>query len=236
MKLLFLETPTVFLVVIMIILCFSIEDVHAQDWARLNGYKEENTRLSPPSVDENRIVFFGNSITIGWLHKVPEFFEGKPYINRGIGGQTTPQMLVRFRPDVIDLQPKVVVILAGTNDIAGNTGPSTLKMIADNIFSMCELAEANHIKVVISSVLPVYDYPWEQGLEPAQKIIDLNALLKKYAVENGHVYVDYFIKMVDSRNGLQQGLTYDGVHPDKAGYEIMGPLVETAILNALSVK
>ncbi|MCK7523360.1 MAG: GDSL-type esterase/lipase family protein [Ignavibacteriales bacterium] len=149
------------------------------DWADLNRYKEENLKLGLPSPEENRVVFMGNSITQGWIEADPDFFMGKSYINRGISGQTTPQMLVRFRPDVVNIKPKVVVILAGTNDIAGNTGPSTLEMIEDNIASMVEIAKSNNIKVVLCSVLPAYDYPWKPGLEPAQKIVDLNKWIKE---------------------------------------------------------
>jgi lysophospholipase L1-like esterase len=175
----------------------------------------------------------GNSITIGWLNARPSFFKDKPFINRGISGQTTPQMLIRFRQDVIDLQPKVVVILAGTNDIAGNTGPSTIAMIVDNIKNMAQLAHANNIKVVLSSTLPVYDYPWKPGLQPAQKIITLNSLLMNYAKENGHVYLDYFSAMVDDRNGLPKKYAEDEVHPTVEGYKVMEPLVEAAITKAL---
>ncbi|SVC86769.1 uncharacterized protein METZ01_LOCUS339623, partial [marine metagenome] len=161
-----------------------------QDWPGLNRYRENNDRMSfPTKVNENRIVFMGNSITESWSNLHPEFFSGKPYVNRGISGQTTPQMLVRFRPDVIDLQPKVVVILAGTNDIAGNTGPATIKMIADNIISMAELARVNNILVIISSVLPVYDYSWKPGLEPVEKISRLNEIIKNYAIKHGHTYL-----------------------------------------------
>ncbi len=206
----------------------------AQDWADLNRFREANSKLKAPNADENRVVFMGNSITIGWQSADPEFFSNAAYVNRGISGQTTPQMLVRFRQDVIDLQPKVVVILAGTNDIAGNTGPSTIEMIRDNIFSMCEIAKANGIQVVISSVLPVFDYPWKPGLEPAEKIIQLNAYLKKYAQENNLVYLDYFSAMVDERKGLKKDLGGDGVHPNKKGYNMMKPLVLEAIDEALS--
>lgn len=215
------------------VLCFSINSIQGQDWPNLTRYKEVNAQLEAPKPDENRVVFMGNSITIGWLNKVPEFFEGKPYVNRGIGGQTTPQMLIRFRQDVIALQPKVVVILAGTNDIAGNTGPSTIKMIADNIFSMAEIAKENNIKVILASVLPVYDYPWKPGLKPVPTILELNALLKEYGERNNHIYLDYFSAMADDRNGLQDALGTDGVHPNKAGYAVMAPLVEEAIVAAL---
>ena len=207
---------------------------HAQDWANMELFKAENTKVGLPGPNEDRVVFMGNSITIGWLNTVPEFFEGKPYINRGISGQTTPQMLLRFRQDVIALQPKVVVILAGTNDIAGNTGPSTLEMIADNIKSMSDLAVAHGIKVVISSVLPAFDYPWKPGLEPSKKIVVLNQMLKAYAEVNGHVYLDYFSEMADERNGLPKKYAHDEVHPTKLGYEVMAPFAEAAIVKALS--
>ena len=211
----------------------SMEELNAQDWPNLKEFRSDNEIIGLPNKGEDRVVFIGNSITIGWLRKMPEFFEGKSYINRGISGQTTPQMLVRFRQDVVALKPKAVVILAGTNDIAGNTGPSTIEMIADNIFSMSEIAVSNNIKVVISSVLPVYDYPWKPGLKPAKKIVSLNKILKKYAKKNGHVYLDYFKKMADNKNGLQQDLGADGVHPNKAGYAIMAPLAEKAIKKTL---
>ncbi|MEH6680073.1 MAG: SGNH/GDSL hydrolase family protein [Sediminicola sp.] len=207
--------------------------LQAQDWADLARYQKANMELGPAKEGEDRIVFMGNSITEGWSKLSPEFFADPSYINRGISGQTTPQMLLRFKQDVIDLRPKVVVILAGTNDIAGNTGPSSQKMIQDNIFSMAELAVAYGIKVVISSVLPVYDYPWKKGLDPSQKIIDLNAALKSYSEKNGHVYLDYFTPMVDDRNGLKEAYTYDGVHPDENGYKAMAPLAKEAIAKAL---
>lgn len=203
------------------------------DWANLNRYKEENLKIGLPADNENRVVFIGNSITQGWIEVNPNFFVGKSYINRGISGQTTPQMLVRFRSDVVNLKPKVVVILAGTNDIAGNTGPSTLEMIEDNIASMVEIANANNIKAVLCSILPAYDYPWKPGLEPAQKIVDLNKWIKEYAVKNKIIYVDYFTPMADQRNGLKKEYSEDGVHPNLAGYNIMEPIVENAIAEAL---
>jgi len=181
----------------------------------------------------NRVVFMGNSITEGWLNIHPEFFEGMPYINRGISGQTTPQMLIRFRQDVVDLNPSVVVILAGINDIAGNTGPSTLKMIMDNIKSMAEIARANNIKVVLSSVLPAYDFPWSPGLEPAPKVMRLNAMIKDYCMAQNHVYLDYFSAMVDERNGMDKKYHEDEVHPNKMGYEVMAPLATAAIKKAM---
>lgn len=203
------------------------------DWANLNRYKEENLKIGLPADNENRVVFIGNSITQGWIEVDPNFFAGKSYINRGISGQTTPQMLVRFRSDVVNLKPKVVVILAGTNDIAGNTGPSTLEMIEDNIASMVEIANANNIKVVLCSILPAYDYPWKTGLEPAQKIVDLNKWIKEYAVKNKIIYVDYFAPMADQRNGMKKAYSEDGVHPNLAGYKVMEPIVENAIAEAL---
>ncbi len=154
-------------------------------------------------------------------------------MGRGISGQTTPQMLVRFRQDVIDLKPAVVVILAGTNDIAGNTGPSTQAMIEDNLESMVELARANGIRPVLSSVLPAYDYPWRPGVEPAPKIVALNAWMKQYAAEHHVVYLDYWSAMADARQGLRPELTTDGVHPNEAGYQVMAPLAERAIAEAL---
>lgn len=206
------------------------------DWANLAKFRDDNAKLPPPAPNENRVVFMGNSITEGWQKYFAAMFPGKPYINRGIGGQTTPQMLVRFRPDVVALKPKVVVILAGTNDIAGNTGPSTLEMIEDNLASMAEIASANGIKVVMSSVLPVFDYPWKPGLEPAPKIIALNKWMKDYADHHGAIYLDYHSAMADARGGMRSELANDGVHPNEAGYRIMAPLVEQAIEKALRAK
>jgi lysophospholipase L1-like esterase len=211
------------------------EKLH-NDWPNLEKYREANAKLSPPLKNENRVVFLGNSITEGWAPYFATMFPGKPYIGRGIGGQTTPQMLVRFRQDVIDLKPKVVVILAGTNDIAGNTGPSTIGMIEDNLASMAELAKANGIRVVLSSVLPVYDYVWKPGLRPAPKIIALNKWMKEYAREHGAVYLDYHSAMSDARGGMRNGLSSDGVHPTEAGYRLMAPLAERAIAEALRGK
>ncbi len=204
-----------------------------QDWANLNRFREDNAKLGPARTCDDRVVFMGNSITQGWITQVPEFFSDRPYINRGIGGQTTPQMLLRFRQDVLQLWPKVVVILAGTNDIAGNTGPSTLEMIEDNMHSMTELAQAHGIQVVLCSVLPVYDYPWRTGLEPAPKIIELNRRLKEYSAKVGAVYCDYHSAMADEQGGLPGELARDGVHPNKAGYAVMAPIAENAIARAL---
>lgn len=215
---------------------FLFEFSQAQDWPNLKRFQTENSELSPPEPGELRIVLMGNSITEGWLRIRPDFFTGKPYINRGIGGQTTPQMLVRFRQDVIDLNPSVVVILAGINDIAGNTGPSTIQMIVDNIYSMTELAKANNINVVLCSVLPAFDFPWRQGLKPAEKVIKLNELIKSYAIKHKIEYVDYFTPMVDQNKGLKEELGSDGVHPNAKGYLIMEPLLESAISKSLIQK
>jgi lysophospholipase L1-like esterase len=200
------------------------------DWGNLNRYKSENEKPGPKKPGEQRVVFMGNSITEGWSSVYPEFFSGKPYINRGISGQTTPQMLLRFRQDVINLNPDVVVILAGINDIAGNTGPSTLEMIEDNITSMVELADASKIKVILCSVLPAYDFPWNPGTYPAGRILALNQWIRKYASEYAIPYVDYYSHMADNRPGLMPAYSEDGVHPNKAGYEVMAPLVEKEIL------
>jgi acyl-CoA thioesterase-1 len=203
------------------------------DWPNLARYRAANAALAAPAAGEQRVVFYGNSITEGWAPMFATMFPGKPYVGRGISGQTTPQMLVRFRQDVVALKPAVVVILAGTNDIAGNTGPSTIEMIEDNLAGMTEIAKANGIRVVLSSVLPVYDYPWKPGLEPAPKIIALNAWMKKYAESVGEIYLDYHSAMKDSRDGLPPELAKDGVHPTEAGYRIMAGLVQTAIAEAL---
>jgi acyl-CoA thioesterase I len=201
------------------------------DFGGLERFKEANAMLTAPLPGEDRVVFMGDSITQGW--KLDQSFPGKPYINRGIGGQTTPQMVVRFRQDVIDLKPKVVVILAGINDIAGNTGPMTLDQTEGNIASMAELASANGIRVVLCSVLPAYDFPWSPGLTPAPKVVAVNAWMKQYAAEKHHIYVDYYSATVDERGGLPSALSKDGVHPLPAGYAIMTPLAEAAIEKAL---
>ncbi|MGO9326150.1 MAG: GDSL-type esterase/lipase family protein [Terracidiphilus sp.] len=201
------------------------------DFGGLSRFKEENAMLAAPKPGEDRVVFMGDSITQGW--KLDESFPGKPYINRGIGGQTTPQMVVRFRQDVIDLKPKVVVILAGINDIAGNTGPMTLEQTEGNIASMAELATANGIRVVLCSVLPAFDFPWAPGLTPGPKVVEVNTWMKQYAAEKGAVYVDYYSAMKDERGGLPPTLSKDGVHPLPAGYAIMTPLAEAGIEKAL---
>ena len=208
-------------------------NINAQDWPALDHFKAANASLSPPAADEERVVFMGNSITIGWLNTQAEFFAGKPYVNRGISGQTTPQMLLRFRQDVVDLHPKVVIILAGTNDIAGNTGPMTLEQIMDNLKSMAEVGRANGIKVILCSVLPAEDYPWRPGLKPNEKIPALNKMIAEYCANNEAMYLDYFSAMTNSRNGLDEDLAHDGVHPTKKGYEMMAPMAEAAIAKVL---
>lgn len=200
-----------------------------QDWPYLKKYQKENATLPELEFGEKRIVFMGDSITEYWSELYPSFFIEKPYINRGISGQTTPQILIRFRADVIQLQPSIVVLLAGANDIAGNTGPSTLEMIFNNIISMVELAKVNQIKTILCSILPAYDFPWKRDSYPAQTIINLNAMLKKYAETNDVLYLDYYNIMVDERKGLKSDYTDDGVHPNKSGYETMGIIVEKAI-------
>ncbi len=206
------------------------------DWPNLARYRDENSKLGLPGVNEKRVVFMGNSITQGWKETDPAFFTENPFVDRGISGQTTPQMLIRFRADVIDLKPAVVVILAGINDIAGNTGPSTLEMVENNIASMADLAKANGIKTVLSSVLPAYDFPWNPGVYPAEKIAILNEWIKKYASDNGFVYLDYYSSMVDERKGLKSLYSMDGVHPNIQGYKVMEPLARQAIENALKNK
>jgi lysophospholipase L1-like esterase len=218
---------------IFLLFLFMAQNVKAQDWANLKTYQNKNATLKPLEPGQKRIVFMGDSITELWSVTIPYFFEGKPYVNRGISGQTTPQMLIRFRPDVIALKPDIVVIMAGINDIAGNTGPSTLEMIAGNIFSMAELAKANNIKVILCSVLPAYDFPWRTGLEPAEKVVTLNKMIKKYADANGILYLDYYAALVDERKGMNAAYSGDGVHPNKTGYEAMAPLVEMAIQSIL---
>ncbi|PCJ94209.1 MAG: acylhydrolase [Flavobacteriaceae bacterium] len=211
----------------------SVAQDDSKDWPNLNRFQKDNKELKQPKDGQNRIVFMGNSITIGWSSHHPEFFEGKPYVNRGISGQTTPQMLLRFKQDVVQLNPKVVVICAGTNDIAGNTGYASIQMIMDNLSSMVEIAQANDIKVVLASVHPAFDYPWSKGLAPNERIPELNGEIKKYADAHSIVYLDYFSAMTDGNNGLRTELTYDGVHPNKEGYAIMEPLAEEAIKKAL---
>lgn len=211
------------------------EQMH-NDWAFIRRYKDENSDLKPTSSGEKRVVFMGNSITEGWKAKDSSFFTNNNYLDRGISGQTTPQMLIRFRPDVIDLNPAVVVILAGINDIAQNTGPATIESIYGNIVSMAELAKASNIGVVLSSVLPAYDFPWHPGMEPAEKVVELNNMIRSYAEKNNIVYLDYYSPMVDEKKGLKKEYTQDGVHPTIEGYKIMEPFAQRAIAEALKRK
>ncbi|WP_242117859.1 SGNH/GDSL hydrolase family protein [Aestuariivivens sediminicola] len=219
-----------------ILICLTVGMItlsEAQDWGNLKRYQSENLALEKPDPDVHRVVFMGNSITEGWKTLRPEYFSERPYINRGISGQTTPQMLLRFRQDVVNLSPSVVVILAGINDIAENTGPTTIEMIMDNIISMAEIARSNRIKVVLCSVLPAFDFPWRPGLNPSGKVIRLNALIQEYAKAHHLEYVDYFSAMADERNGLEQSLGDDGVHPNAKGYAIMERLLEKTLSRML---
>ena len=201
------------------------------DWPQLARYQAENAAL--PKGATGRVIFYGDSITDAWGRSVGSFFPGKPYVNRGISGQTTMQMVVRFRQDVINLHPAAVVILAGTNDIAGNTGPETLEMIEDNFKSMTDLAKANGIRVIVASILPAADYPWKPGLKPALKIQTLNNWFAGYCVTHAFTYLDYYMAMADENGGMKPGLSSDGVHPTAAGYAIMGPLAQAAIDKAV---
>ncbi|MGH8038858.1 MAG: SGNH/GDSL hydrolase family protein [Stenotrophomonas sp.] len=205
------------------------------DWPQLQRYRSENAALPAAVAGQPRVVFFGDSITEGWGPTGSDtFFAGKGYVNRGISGQTTAQMLVRFRQDVIALKPAVVVILAGTNDIAGNTGVATQGMIEDNLHSMVEVAKANGIAVVLASVLPVSAYPWRPGIAPAGKVRALNTALRSYASEQHLVWLDYYSAMANAQGGLDASLATDGVHPTAAGYARMAPLAEAAIAQALA--
>ena len=214
------------------------QDVYIQgggtlmDWAHLKKYEQSNSELKNIN-DPNRVVFMGNSITEGWSFLDKDFFINNPFVNRGIGGQTTPQMLIRFKPDVVNLNPKAVVILAGINDIAENTGPVTIENIAENIISMAEIAKANEIKVFICSTLPAIDFPWSPGMDPGPKVVKLNSILKNYCDSNNIPYVDYFSAMSDEKGGLkvpEYTTADDLVHPNLAGYKVM----EKIILKALN--
>jgi len=210
------------------------------DWPNLARYRDDNAKLEAPADGQPRVVFMGDSITDAWGRRLGvSFFAGKPYVNRGISGQTTPQMLIRFRPDVVDLKPKVVVILAGTNDIAGNTGPMSDEEISANLMSMAEIAEANGIKVVFSSILPVSAYHTapngisQTQQRPMTRIRALNDWMKTYAAAEKHTYLDYFSAMADAQGLLKTELSADDLHPNAAGYAVMGPLAEAAIKDAL---
>ena len=215
-----------------------------KDWPALGRYRDANAKLAPPAKGERRVVFMGDSITDGWDDpKYGGFFPGKPYVDRGISGQTTPQMLIRFRPDVLALGPSVVVILAGTNDLSGNTGPTTLEAIEDNLASMAELAYANNVRVVFASLLPVSDYEKRDGKpivqtvrRPPAQILALNEWMKTYAAAHGSTYLDYHTAMADEKGFLKDELSEDGLHPNARGYEVMAPLAERAIAAALKKK
>ena len=212
--------------------------VFTNDFGELARYRDANAALKPPAPGENRVVFFGDSITDMW--KLGEYFPGKPYINRGIDGQTTPQMLVRFRQDVIDLHPRVLVVLAGTNDVAGVTGPARNEEIEANYASMAELARLHHIRVVLASLLPANNYTEDAkesfALRPRERILALNAWLKEYCAKNGLVYLDYFSAIVDDKGMLKRDLSDEGLHPNASGYKIMAPLAEKAIARAIAGK
>ena len=203
-----------------------------QDWPNLKKYQAKNKKIVE-NKDYPKVVFMGNSITEGWVNKQPGFFEENNYAGRGISGQTTPQMLVRFMPDVVALKPEAVVILAGTNDIAGNTGFASVVTITNNIKAMAQLAKANDIKVILASILPVYDYPWRPGLEPVDKIAKVNAWIKNYTAQNSFTYLDLFTPLKDKKEGLPKKFSGDGVHPNLEGYKIMVPLTKKAIQETL---
>ena len=211
-------------------------DNDTRDWANMARYNSDNVALINSPNLQNRIVFMGDSITDFWSKTVPEQFLNKPYINRGISGQTAPQMLVRFRSDVISLQPETVIILAGTNDIAGNSGPESNDMITGYIASMAELAKLHHINVVLSSLLPAKAYYWNPEIKPIERISALNKWLRSYASRNDYTYIDYYTPMVDENMGLKKEYSEDGVHPNAAGYAIMIRLAEKAIHDASQAK
>jgi lysophospholipase L1-like esterase len=206
------------------------------DWAQLNRFKEKDAAMAAPAAGEQRVVFFGDSITEGWGRPGNSFFPGKPYVNRGISGQTSAQMVVRFHQDVVNLHPAVVVILAGTNDVAENTGPMTEEMTLDDFRAMAEMARANGIKVVVCAIPPAADFPWRPGLGPAAKIRSLNARLETWSKAEGIVWVDYYTPLADDNGGMKPGLSLDGVHPTAAGYAIMAPLAEAGIKETLRRK
>lgn len=205
------------------------------DWPNLGRYRAENAALPPPARGEKRVVFLGDSITDNWgrVKDCGEFFPGKPYINRGISGQTTPQMLVRFEQDVVHLHPAVVVLLGGTNDVVGNTGPSTPEMTEDNLAAMAAVAKANGIAVVLASITPVFRYPWKPAVEAVAPILAINQWMRHFCQQTGCTYLDYYSAMADGKGAMLPGLSSDGVHPVAKGYSIMGPLAEGAIAHAL---
>ena len=219
----------IFFIYILTSLVILSNHITAQALINLNKYKEENSSLGLPKEGENRVVFMGNSITEDWKSLSPSFFLDNNYVNRGIGGETSTQMLLRFRSDVINLQPTAVVILAGINDIAENQGPISIPDIARNIFFMSQLASENNVKVILCSLLPAYDFSWRPGLNPKDKVVSLNELIKKQALENDYEYVDYFSSMVDERKGLIKEYGNDEVHPNLEGYKVMESIIQTSI-------
>jgi lysophospholipase L1-like esterase len=218
-----------------LLLLLAFTSLHAQDysddWAALHHYSTENKTLA--AAGDKRVVFLGSSIIENWKVLVPEFFNNKNYVNRGIGGQISPQLLIRFRQDVINLHPAAVIILAGSNDIASSTGHVTNEVIMDNIQSMTELAKLHNIKVILCKYLPIFEYPWKKGVPAADKIIALNKQIEKYAIANHLILLDYFTPLVDARNGQKPELTIDGVHPNAAGYKILAKVTEEAIAKAV---
>jgi lysophospholipase L1-like esterase len=214
----------------------TIATASAQDWPNLGRYTQANSIVPPVKTGEQRVVYMGDSITDFWINNDSTFFAGKPYHDRGISGQTTGQMLLRFRQDVINLKPAVVVILAGINDIAENNGPAKLEDTFGNIVSMAELSKANHIKVILCSILPAAAFPWRPAINPISKVKAVNQMLKEYAIKNNITYLDYFIAMADANGGLPANLSKDGVHPNLQGYKVMEPLAEQAIARAINSK
>lgn len=204
------------------------------DWPQLGRYRDDNAKLGTAPAGEHRVVFFGDSITDGWGRYHGKFFPDMPWLNRGIGGQTTPQMLVRFRQDVLSLHPEAVVILAGINDIAGNTGPESLNTIEDNFRSMVALARAEHVRVLLCSVLPAAQFPWHPGVDPRQEVVALNTWLQQFAAEQHAGYLNYYPALVGPDGGMKPGISSDGVHPNDQGYAIMEPLARAAVTKLLA--
>ena len=204
------------------------------DWPDLQRYRAENEKLKASVTDKKRTVFIGDSITEGWSLSDPEFFSRNNFLNRGIGGQTSPQMLIRFKPDAVSLEPKMIIINAGTNDIAGNTGPASPEMIIDNICSMAEIGLKNDIQIALSTILPVYKYTWnEKVTNVPDRILKVNTALKKYSEKHSLIFIDYFKSMVDGQRGLKSAYGVDGVHPTKQGYEEMSNVVKNTISGIL---
>lgn len=224
----------IFLTILSIFNLSGQDNKKGMDWANLTRYKEENSALLKDKPSISTVVLMGNSITEGWVRERPDFFKANTnLIGRGISGQTTPQMLLRFKQDVVHLKPRLLVLLCGINDIAQNTGPISEAEIMDNIISMCELAVANKIGVILSSVLPASDFPWRPGMNPGPKVVSLNEEIKKYAKLKGHTYLDYYSSMEDGNLGLKPGLSTDKVHPTPAGYAMMEPILLAAIQKGL---